>query len=684
MEARTFHSFFLYMLRRQGVTEDILHDTSLQHLAVKLILREMGLQDSYQPETILAILSSYKMNLTDVEDIPAAGAQEKELKTIFNRYEQWKSERGLMDFDDILLRSYHLLQRTPGVLHSLQNRFRYIMIDEFQDTNRLQYKLLRMLAYPANNLMVVGDDDQTIYGFNGASSEYILRFDKQYPEAAVVTLDNNYRSTRAILGLGNEIIRRNIHRRPKTLKAALPVPDGTTALDGLAVSGGLAVPGYFRPNDADDEAKQVLRHIREAVESGKRSYGDFAVLYRSASNSRAVLEQLLTGNMPYVDYGDGVLLYEQGVVKPLVAHLRLSLHRRDFGAIEQVAPTLYMNREQAMRHIREQDAPRPVKGPLAHLLSFPGLKEFQQAKIRERLELLRSLAAMKPKEAIRRMRTGFYEAFLDADQRGHLTTHKETLLEMLDEVELSAGRFGTVEEFVSHVDGLQEIALQRNRDRTAVQGDRIALMTIHKSKGLEFPVVFLLGASEGSLPHSSALETAKLEDTGAARSGGAGTARAGGVSAGSSSGSGNHLEELAAAALEEERRLAYVAVTRAREELYISSPAIHRGKKAAVSRFLLAAFSPMDKAAKPGTLEPTPELRGRSSPEPGELDSSGRSQLDSTHKQESRNKESVLVWRCTKKGCGVWIRISSYAEAHRETRTCPSCQSLMEKGSRKI
>jgi DNA helicase II / ATP-dependent DNA helicase PcrA len=678
VEARTFHSFFLYFLRRQGYEEEILSDTSRQHMLLKRIMRSMNLQDSYQPETLLSVLSSYKMNMIGLEDLPDKTDQEKELKEIFTLYERWKEENRKLDFDDVLLKSYYLLQRSPGLLEALQNRFRYVMNDEFQDTNKLQYKLLRMLAYPENNIMAVGDDDQTIYTFNGAKSEFILRFDKQFPGATVVTLDINYRSTDSIIGLGNEIIRRNVNRRKKTLKAVKP-------------SAAAMAPRYMRPSDQDEEAASVIFHMLDAVEAGRRSLGDFAVLYRSASNARAILEQLVLRGIPFVDFGDGQLLYEHGVVKPLIAHLRLSLHRRDFEAIENLAGSLYLNREKAMEHIRAKDTPKPVKGPLAHLLSYPGLKEFQVTKIRERLEMIRSLAQMKPAEAIALMRKSFYDAYLDADKRQQLTQHKETLREMLDETEQSAGRFDSVEAFVTYIDEVSEKASESARSRREEQGDKIALMTIHKSKGLEFPAVFLIGASEGSLPHSSALEADRMADAYVAKDG----------------------KDKTAAALEEERRLAYVAVTRAKEELFISSPALYRGKKAAVSRFVLAAFSP----AAPASTSPAGGGRNMASStsrnggstaaaeggsrnaasaarnsgntaEPGGSREaaalSSRTAAVPRPAPQRRPSETVLAWRCTKPGCTAWSRISSYEEEQRPDKTCPLCQSPMVKGSKQI
>ncbi|MCL6459002.1 MAG: UvrD-helicase domain-containing protein, partial [Gorillibacterium sp.] len=558
-----------------------------------------------------------------VSNLPEGTSAEKEAKEIMLRYEKWKQENFKIDFDDVLLIAYRLLQQHPSLLHTLQQKYTYLMVDEFQDINLLQYELVKLIAQPEQNLMVVGDDDQTIYSFNGARSEFILNFEQTYKTAELITLTINYRSTTAIVGLGNEIIRYNTERRRKTL---------------LATKKSSVAPQYMRPSTADDEARQILQHILQEISQSERNYGDFAILYRAASNNRALLELLLLEDIPYIDYGEGQLLYEHWLIRPLIDHLRLTLDRRDFVAIESVVPSLYINREKGMEHIRRQEALLPKQGPLIHLLSLPGMETYQQEKLRERLDLIRFIHPLKPIQAIQHMRKQFYDTFIDTNEWNQLTQHRETLKEMLDELETSAERFDTIAQFLDFVD---EVIAKREQHKVSTspqQGNRIALMTIHKSKGLEFPVVFLICASEGSLPHSTALAEGQMKNTVGKK-----------ASAKSSE-----------VALEEERRLAYVAVTRAKEELFISSPARHRGKKAEVSRFVLAAFN----IAQAETKAVQSAALGR--------------------KPAIVRTESVPAWLCTKATCPAWARISTQAEASRATKECPLCKAPMEKGSRVV
>lgn len=634
LQARTFHSFFLFFLRRQGLTQDIFNETRRQHILLKQIMRELGLpKDAYPPETLLTLLSTCKMNMGALEDLPEGTTAEKEMKSILEIYEQWKQDNFKIDFDDVLLIAYRMLRERPELLLELQMRFLYVMVDEFQDTNALQYELVKMIAHPQHNLMVVGDDDQTIYSFNGARSEFILEFENLYRGAKVITLNINYRSGPAIVGLGNGIIRHNTRRRSKTLQAA---------------KGSGSQPRYMRPQTADEEAEQMVEHILSEISSGKREYRDFAMLYRASSSNRALLELLLLRDIPYIDYGEGQLLYEHWLISPVVDHLRLSVNRRNFAAMENILPTLYMNREKGMNHIRQMEARQPKQGPLIHLLSMPGMEDFKGTKLRERLDLIRNMRDLTPLQAIRQIRTQFYDYFIEANERHQATLHRETLKEMLDELESSAERFDSIPAFLDFIDNVTERNEHNRQPGTKEQGDRIALMTIHKSKGLEFPVVFLIGASEGILPHSSALEGDRLKDRKIATAGNTGSS---GI-----------------AALEEERRLAYVAVTRAKEELFISSPARHRGKKAEVSRFMLSAFRSAVSATAETTVSRT--VTARALP-------TSRTTAVRTH--------TVPVWNCTSGTCPGWTRIKAGgAEDHLSSKPCPLCSSSMTKDSRDV
>ncbi|WNF06444.1 UvrD-helicase domain-containing protein [Brevibacillus borstelensis] len=627
IQARTFHSFFLAILRKHGILQEILGETRQQHIAMKKILREMGLQDSYQAETLFSLLSSYKMQMVGVDRLPEKTEEEIELKQIFSRYEEWKDKNNKIDFDDVLLRAYQLLQQKPSLLHSLQKRFLYVSVDEFQDTNMVQYELIKMIVNPHQNLMIVGDDDQTIYSFNGARNDFILNFDKVFPNAKTITLDINYRSTSSIVGLGNEIIKHNIKRKKKTLKA--------TRKDGIT-------PRYMSPKNSDDEAEKIVSQILREVESGKRRFSDIGILYRSSNNNRAILEQLIQNEIPFIEYGGDESFYDHWIVKPVLDHLRLAINRRDFEAIEGVLPTLYINREQGLQYILEQDSVQKKKWPLIHLLSLQEIKDFQKEKIMERLKCIKTLESMIPIDAIQHIRREFYDQFLETNKRHKLTHHKEIIRETLDELESSAKRFNTIEEFLSFITIVMEKRQEMKQQQKDKQTNAVQLMTIHKSKGLEFPVVFLISASEGNMPHSSVIDVERMEDLYV------------------------DFKEILkeSSALEEERRLAYVAVTRAQEELFISSPMYYRGKKVELSRFFMSAY-PRYEANKRKADNRITKSEGTISP-------------------MYAKQETVYAWLCTNGSCNVWQRILSYEEAELKSKNCPVCKAPMEKGSKAI
>ncbi|OCT15852.1 DNA helicase UvrD [Paenibacillus pectinilyticus] len=655
MQVRTFHAFCLRLLRMNGLQQEILSDGRYQQIVFKRIMLSMGLQDTYQPEVLITLLSSYKMQLIEVEDLPEGTEEEKEVKKIFLQYEQWKMEQMKIDFDDILIKAYQLLLHSPDILRSMQRKFTYISVDEFQDTNTVQYEIIKMIAASHQNLMVVGDDDQTIYSFNGARNEFILQFHEQYPTATTVTLDINYRSTSSIVGLGNAIIKHNVQRKSKTL---------------LATKESTLKPHYVKPANSDDEADWLINDLRLKVAEGGGQYGDFAILYRTASNSRAIIEQLILHNLPFVDYGTNDSFYEQWMVKPIIDHLRIAHERRNFEAIEGVLPSLYIGRDQGMRIIQDGEAIQPKKWPLIHLLGLPQLKDFQKDKLKARIRLIKSLVEMTPLAAIQAIRKDFYDTFLETNKRSKLTQHREMLKETLDELESSAKRFNTVEQFLYFIHEVAEKRTEMSRLPKEQYADKISLMTIHKSKGLEFPIVYLLCAIEGNMPHSSALDASHLDDV-----------KMAGVTG----------RDKSTAALEEERRLAYVAVTRAKGELLISSPAFYRGKKAEPSRFLVSAFPGADAGvvtsrSKPagsfGAAAGAAAAGGRSVA--GGAATAGRTATGGAVAGARAATESVAAWLCSATGCKAWSRISSPQESRLAAKACPLCGAGMVKGSREI
>ncbi|MDL4843074.1 UvrD-helicase domain-containing protein [Aquibacillus rhizosphaerae] len=607
----TFHSIFFRLLRSKGFNQQVLSNEKRKQLAIKLILKEKQLHEAYEPETLLAILSSFKNKLKTVSDMPSKTAIEKEIKDILNHYEDWKKQNNYIDFDDMLTECYHLLINDQQLLQSMQKRFQYILCDEWQDTNPVQFELIKLIAKPHNNLFVVGDDDQTIYSFNGADSSIILNYESLYPTANCLTLDINYRSTASILGLANEVIQLNTQRHKKTLKAT------KTSVES---------PLYSRPTTTDDEAVAILKKITDDVQSGRRDYSDFAILHRTNSSSRAIFDQLVVQGIPFISFTKGETFYEQPLVKPVIDYLRLSIQPDNLKALPSILPTLFLNREKAMYHIEAEQLINPRRNPLKHLTSLRGLQPFQKKQVEERISIIKTLKEIKPTQAIKMIRR-FYDNYLDANERKNVTLHREIIIETLSEIEAASSKYTTVAEFIEFVDNVIDKNKEMETIRRTQDPNAVSLMTIHRTKGLEYPVIFLIGASEGILPHSSAIEASDRKDL-------------------ISDQKGKHKID---AAIEEERRLAYVAITRAEQELYISSPSYYRGEQVEVSRFLTDPFMP---------------------------------KAEQTNNNTSKSQE--LVWDCTSTTCKCWMRITTQEETVQNTRECPMCKGVMKHAVRNL
>lgn len=552
--AGTYHSICLRILKAEGYSFDILSSDRRQHIIYKTILRKMKLQDSYSAETVANVVSQWKNRLIRPQDIEATEEVTKELAEVYRRYEQYKEEENLYDFDDLLIETYYLFRFNEGILHRYQERFQYILCDEFQDTSYVQYEIIKMLAEPRNNLCVVGDDYQTIYSFRSAASEYIVNFDKVYPDCQRIVLDINYRSTANIVGLGNSIIRKNKKQIHKSLQVVHP--------EQVSVQ-------LSRPQDPEAEAQLILEDITDKKQMGL-PYNQMAVIYRTHSTGRSIFEKLLLANIPFVTYGNqSDSFYDQTFAKPVIALLKAIDNPVDADAIIEAAPIFYISRQDMQRAIDEVVAMHYGNTPtdlfyLAVNRIADGKSGYQKTKLNNSMTECKEIRLMKPAMAIFTIRRGAidYEKQLEVDGRKTLSFHKEMILEILEELQEAATGFSSISEFLSFIQKVKDKNREMEELRKNPHVDVVKLMTIHASKGLEFEVVYGIGWIEGTLPHRASLDPDSKED----------------------------IDLSAEDLLEEERRLAYVAITRAKRHLLLSSCENNRHKPAEISRFLLEAM----------------------------------------------------------------------------------------------
>ncbi len=529
----TFHATCSRILRISGTAAGVdprfvIYDGDDQRTLMRETLRALDLDDRrFPPAAVLAEIGRAKNELVDHVAYAARAetARESMLAQIFAAYQRRLDDSRALDFDDLLLRTVQLFQASPAVLAQYQDRFRHILVDEYQDTNHAQYTLVGLLAHRHRNLCVVGDDDQAIYRWRGADVRNILEFERDYPEARVVALEQNYRSTQRILAVAGAVIHHNPHRHPKTLWTANP--------EGAPVTLYEAFDGY-------EEARYAGEQIRAHQAAGGR-FGEVAVLYRTHAQSRQFEEMFLRLGIPYQIVG-GVRFYERAEIRDLLAYLRLAFNPADEAGLRRVVnvPRRGIGDTTLKRldaHARESGTTlwEAVRGA-ARNGTTPGIGGAIRAGLTEFVDLVEDLGAFAADHSARDVllraldRTG-YRRMLEAEGTDEAYARLENLEELgavAQEVEALAGdeTGGTLEAFLQH------LALQTEVDAFEERPDRVTLMTLHSAKGLEFPVVILAGLEEGLFPHMRALE-----------------------------------EEVD---LAEERRLCYVGMTRARHRLLLT------------------------------------------------------------------------------------------------------------------
>lgn len=528
----TFHSLCVRILRRHieriGYrTNFTIYDTDDQKRVVKEAAKFLQLDPKMYPERLLmSEIAKAKENfISPLEyDLQAQGDYRKmQMARVYGEYQKRLHSNNALDFDDLLYKVVQLFQDCPDVLEQYQERFRYIMVDEYQDTNEIQFLLVRQLARKYRNLCVVGDDDQSIYKFRGANIMNILNFEQEYPDAKVIKLEQNYRSTGNILRAANEVIRHNEGRKDKTL--------WTAQEDGDLIQ-------YKQYENEHQEAEQIAYYILENRVRNDLNYSDFAILYRTNAQSRVLEEKLILKNIPYKIYG-GQNFYARLEIKDLLAYLKTVSNGSDDIAVKRIinvpkrgigAATIAKIDEYALRQeISFLDA-------LYQVEDVPGIGK-AAGKIQKFTELISDLRdelaqGMLIHELFDEVleRTGYQEELI--------AEHTEESLgrvENIDELRNKIVTYEETAEYPSLDELLEEIALIAEVDSLNSSDDKVVLMTIHSAKGLEFPYVFLCGMEEGLFPGSMTINSGNPED------------------------------------MEEERRLCYVGITRAKERLFLSS-----------------------------------------------------------------------------------------------------------------
>jgi len=531
----TFHSTAVKVLRREAarigiVPSFVIFDEDDTRAALKRVLDDLKLDPKRYPIAGLSnAISQAKNELKRPEDYPNRSYHDEIVRRVYESYQDVLRRSGGLDFDDLIMKLVELFNTDEEALAKWRDRFRHVLVDEYQDTNRAQYVLVNLLAQEHRNVVVVGDDDQSIYRFRGADVRNILDFRKDYPDAHVVRLEQNYRSSQAILDAAYQVIRTNPERAEKRL--------WTSRAGGEKV---MAMQAYNEIEEAEFVADEITR-LRKTEERG---YSDFAILYRTNAQSRSFEDVLARRRIPYRLVG-GVRFWERREVKDVVAYLRFCFNPKDsisFGRIVSVPSRKIGNVtvDALSTFSRESDSDLlTLLADPARVLGLPRAAIEPLKKFRAQLESLRAvMGVLRPSELLDHVVEvmGLRQHYLDGTPQG------EARIENINELRGLAESFDDREPAQGLEDFLAEVALVSDVDAYDENGEGVTLITLHMVKGLEFPVVFMVGMEEGLLPHQRAL--AEHEE--------------------------NPSLVGAATEMAEERRLCYVGMTRAKDRLYLS------------------------------------------------------------------------------------------------------------------
>jgi len=523
----TFHSVCARWLRREadqlGISPQFaIYATAEQLIVMKESIRELGLDDKkFTPRGILSMVSSWKNQMLQVSEVKqrARNPFDQHCAEIYGLYQRKLAQNQALDFDDILLKAVEMLQRFPEIRERYQERLRYVLVDEYQDVNAVQYELLRLLSGKHRNLCAVGDDDQSIYAFRGADVSILLRFEKDFADSKVVKLEQNYRSTSVILDAANAVVANNEARQAKKL--------WTERAGGEKIR-------FYLAGDGRDEGRFIAREIRTLLPK-RAGYGDFVILYRTNAQSRLLEEAMIQAGLPYKIVG-GLRFFERKEIKDILSYLSILNNSADGLGLRRIlnvpprgigATTMEKllnasaERELSLWEVIQEPARWGLAGKIKNTLEhFTGWLR----------ELAARMADLTVTQIVEEVLThsGYRQWLVEEDK-----VEAQARLENLDELINVTSEYDRNAEEPSLDGFLSEVSLLSDQDTYAEEAQTVTLMTLHSAKGLEFPVVFLAGLEEETFPHVRSLQDP---------------------------------EQLA-----EERRLCYVGITRAKDQLFLTS-----------------------------------------------------------------------------------------------------------------
>ena len=523
----TFHSVFFEILKyAYGLTGANIAGEDVCYGFLKEIISKIDLDVEDEADLLKSLtqeISTVKSEQIPLEHYYSSSVSDEIFRRIYREYQEKMTQKNLLDYDDLLVCTWELLTQREDILAGWQKRYQYILIDEFQDINKLQYEIIRLLAKPLNNLFIVGDDDQSIYHFRGAKPEIMLQFPKSYPDVHKIVLDYNFRCPGNVVKAAAKVIGRNVTRYEKEIKEVKE--------EGAPI-------GFLKFPNQNQESLVIMKKIKDYVAAGGK-YDQVAVLYRNNMDARVISQRFMEYNVPF--YMRDVIpnIYEHWIAKNIIAYLKAAAGERDRSVILQIInrPKRYIGRECLDERVVDFERVR----------RYYDDKYWMIKKIDQLESDLNALNRMDPYTAINYIRHGIgYEDYLQ-EYAEYRKIQAEDLLDLLDQLQESAKGFKTKEEWFAHIEEYGQMLKEQNkRDRKAE--NQVTFSTLHSAKGLEYPVVFILDVNDGIIPYKKAVLQSDVE---------------------------------------EERRMFYVGMTRASEKLYICSIKEKNGKPLRDSPFLM-------------------------------------------------------------------------------------------------